>query len=369
METFRIDVAEADLVDLRQRLARTRWPNDATAAPWVQGTPLGLPAGSWSSTGATTTTGGPRRPASTRYEQFVTEVDGQRIHFLHVPSPHPGALPLVLSHGWPGSIVEFLDVLDPLTDPPDAGRRLQPGRAVAARVRLLRADRRPGLDAPPHRRGLRDGHGASRVRALRSAGRRLGIHDLVQHGRPPTRTGSSACTSTSSASRRRKASSPRRTSPPSVSRRPVAATSRSSAPSRRRSATCSTTPRPDWPVGSSRSSGSGAIATAIPSGLLPRTSCSPTSCSTGSPGPRPRRLACTGRCARPAGPALPQAPVTVPTGVANYPGEIGPFGARLGRAPVQHRPLDLPRARRPFRGHGGARPLRRRRAHLLPALR
>ncbi len=119
MEPFRIDVAEADLVELRQRLARTRWPNDATAPPWVQGTPLAYLQAlveywrrdyDW-------------RAAEARlngYEQFVTTVDGQRIHFLHVPSPHPGALPLVLSHGWPGSIVEFLDVLGPLTDPADA---------------------------------------------------------------------------------------------------------------------------------------------------------------------------------------------------------------------------------------------------------
>ena len=54
-----------------------------------------------------------------RYEQFADEVDGQRIHFLHVRSPHAGAIPLFLTHGWPGSLVEFLDVIDPLTDPAD----------------------------------------------------------------------------------------------------------------------------------------------------------------------------------------------------------------------------------------------------------
>jgi microsomal epoxide hydrolase len=119
MQTFLVEVPEADLIDLRDRLGRSRWPNDATAPPWVQGPPLGYLQElvrywqqdyDW-------------RQAEARlnsYPQFVTEVDGQRIHFLHVPSPHPGALPLVLSHGWPGSVVEFLDVIDPLTNPPDA---------------------------------------------------------------------------------------------------------------------------------------------------------------------------------------------------------------------------------------------------------
>ena len=118
MEAFRIDVPEEDLVDLRDRLARTRWPNDATASPWEQGPPLAYLQElvrywgqdyDW-------------RAAEARlnaYPQFVTEVEDQRIHFLHIPSPHPEALPLVLSHGWPGSIVEFLDVIEPLTNPAD----------------------------------------------------------------------------------------------------------------------------------------------------------------------------------------------------------------------------------------------------------
>ena len=118
MEQFHIDVPEADLADLRDRLARTRWPNEAPAPVWEQGIPLAYLQElvdywrqdyDW-------------RAAEARfnaYPQVVTEVDGQRIHFLHVPSPHPGALPLVLSHGWPGSVAEFLDVLGPLTDPPD----------------------------------------------------------------------------------------------------------------------------------------------------------------------------------------------------------------------------------------------------------
>jgi microsomal epoxide hydrolase len=118
MEDFRIEVPEADLIDLRERLARTRWPSEAPAEPWVQGTPrayLQELVDYWQD-------GYDWRAAEARlnsYPQYLTEVDGQRIHFLHVRSPHPGALPLVLSHGWPGSVVEFLDSIGPLTDPPD----------------------------------------------------------------------------------------------------------------------------------------------------------------------------------------------------------------------------------------------------------
>ena len=78
-------------------------------------------------TGGAATTGARSRPGSTEYPQFTTEIDGQRIHFLHVRSPEPDALPLIVTHGWPGSIVEFLDVIDPLTDP--AGARRRPGDA------------------------------------------------------------------------------------------------------------------------------------------------------------------------------------------------------------------------------------------------
>jgi epoxide hydrolase len=118
MKTFRIEVSDADLSDLRERLAHTRWAPPSPAPDWVQGPPLGYLqelVEYWVS-------GYDWRSAETRlnsYEQHITEVEGQRIHFLHVPSPHPGALALVLSHGWPGSVVEFLDAIAPLVDPPD----------------------------------------------------------------------------------------------------------------------------------------------------------------------------------------------------------------------------------------------------------
>ena len=116
MEPFRIDVPEADLEDLRGRLNATRWPERETVGDWSQGVPLEYVrelCAHWAS-------GYDWRATEARLNalrQFRTEIDGLGIHFLHVRSPHPDALPLVMTHGWPGSIVEFLKVIGPLTDP------------------------------------------------------------------------------------------------------------------------------------------------------------------------------------------------------------------------------------------------------------
>jgi pimeloyl-ACP methyl ester carboxylesterase len=116
----RIDVPEADLADLRDRLRRTRWPEPETAADWAQGVPLAYLQDLcryWAD-------GYDWRATERRLNalpQFRTEVDGVGIHVLHVRSAHPGAFPIVLTHGWPGSIVEFLKVIGPLTDPPAHG--------------------------------------------------------------------------------------------------------------------------------------------------------------------------------------------------------------------------------------------------------
>jgi pimeloyl-ACP methyl ester carboxylesterase len=117
---FRIDIAQADLDDLRQRLQRTRWPDELPGVGWTRGVPLGYLkelAAYWAD-------GYDWRKQEARlnqYPQFTTTIDGANIHFLHVRSPEPDALPLVLTHGWPGSIVEFLNVIGPLTDPPAHG--------------------------------------------------------------------------------------------------------------------------------------------------------------------------------------------------------------------------------------------------------
>jgi epoxide hydrolase len=113
---FHVDVPEADLDDLRDRLARTRWPDELPGVGWSRGVPLGYLkdlAGYWRD-------GYDWRGHEARLNQlpqFTTVVDGQPIHFLHVRSPEPDALPLIVTHGYPGSVVEFLDLVGPLTDP------------------------------------------------------------------------------------------------------------------------------------------------------------------------------------------------------------------------------------------------------------
>ena len=98
------------------RLARTRWPDQAPGAAWAVGTDV-----AWlQALVAYWRDGFDWRAAEARlnaFPQFITEIDGQDIHFLHVRSPEPDALPLILTHGWPGSVVEYLDVFGPLTDP------------------------------------------------------------------------------------------------------------------------------------------------------------------------------------------------------------------------------------------------------------
>ena len=113
---YRIDVAEAELDDLRDRLRRTRWPEAETVTDWSQGTPLAYlqeVCAYWAD-------GYDWRRCEARLNelpQVRTEIDGLGFHALHVRSPHDGALPLVLTHGWPGSIIEFAKVIGPLTDP------------------------------------------------------------------------------------------------------------------------------------------------------------------------------------------------------------------------------------------------------------
>ncbi|HKT03983.1 MAG TPA: epoxide hydrolase [Rugosimonospora sp.] len=116
MRPITIEVPDSALADLRERLARARWPEPATVPDWGQGVPDGWLrelCGYWAD-------GYDWRALEARLNavpQFLTELDGVDIHVLHARSPVAGALPLVLTHGWPGSVVEFLDVLGPLSDP------------------------------------------------------------------------------------------------------------------------------------------------------------------------------------------------------------------------------------------------------------
>lgn len=113
---FHLAIPDDALVDLRRRLEYTRWPDRETVGDWSQGVPLAQAQAlieHW----------------RTRYDwrrcearlnalgQFTTEIDGLSIHFLHIRSKHANAMPMLLSHGWPGSVIEFLKVIGPLTDP------------------------------------------------------------------------------------------------------------------------------------------------------------------------------------------------------------------------------------------------------------
>jgi hypothetical protein len=113
---FRIDIPATDLADLQDRLGRTRWPDELPGSDWSRGVPLDYLhdlAEYWRSAYDWRT----HEARLNQLPQFKTEIDGASIHFLHVRSPEPNALPLILTHGWPGSIVEFLEVIGPLTDP------------------------------------------------------------------------------------------------------------------------------------------------------------------------------------------------------------------------------------------------------------
>jgi epoxide hydrolase len=113
---FHADVPQAELDDLQQRLARVRWPDALPDAGWTHGVPLGYARElvaywrddfDWRA----------QEARLNQHSQFVTHIDGQRVHFLHVRSPEPNALTLLCSHGWPMSVFEYLDLIGPLTDP------------------------------------------------------------------------------------------------------------------------------------------------------------------------------------------------------------------------------------------------------------
>ena len=112
---FRIDVPEADLADLRDRLRRTRWPERECVGDWSQGIPLDYTrelVAYW----AEDYDWRARERRLNTFDQYLTEIDGLDIHFIHQRSPNPDALPLIITHGWPGSVIEFGKVIGPLTE-------------------------------------------------------------------------------------------------------------------------------------------------------------------------------------------------------------------------------------------------------------
>jgi pimeloyl-ACP methyl ester carboxylesterase len=113
---YRVEVPQVDLDDLRRRLAATRWPDELPGVEWSYGVPLGYvrelvdywrDGYDWRA----------QEAKLNEQPQFVTTIDGQQVHFLHVRSPEPNALPLICTHGWPMSVFEYLDLIGPLSDP------------------------------------------------------------------------------------------------------------------------------------------------------------------------------------------------------------------------------------------------------------
>jgi pimeloyl-ACP methyl ester carboxylesterase len=147
IETFRVRIDDSVLEDLRNRLARTRFPDQLEGTEWEGGMPIGYlrelveywcDSYDWRA----------QERRLNEFEHFRTRIEGQSIHFIHARSPHPDAFPLVITHGWPGSVVEFLDVIPRLTDPQAYG-----GRSADAFHVIAPSLPGYGFSEPPRTRG------------------------------------------------------------------------------------------------------------------------------------------------------------------------------------------------------------------------
>lgn len=183
---FRIDIPQSDLDDLRDRLARTRWADELPEGEVTDGVQKGPIQPGWEYG----VPGSFVRPLVSRWlesydwrvweeklnavPQFTTEIDGQRIHFLHVRSPEPDATPLILTHGWPNTVVEYLDLAGPLADPRAHGG--DPAEAFHVVIPSL-----PGFGFSGHT--TEKGWGAARTAdAWHELMRRLGYDRYGAHG-------------------------------------------------------------------------------------------------------------------------------------------------------------------------------------------
>jgi hypothetical protein len=174
---FQVDISDEALEDLRRRVASTQWPEKETVADSSQGVPL-APMQDLARYWATDYDWRKVEARLHALPQFMTEIDGLDIHFIHVKSPHEHALPLIVNHGWPGSIIEQLKIIDRLTDPTAQGGSAgdafdlvipsMPGYGV-----LGKADR-DRLGPRAHGPSLGRTDDPTRLRPLRRPGRRLG---------------------------------------------------------------------------------------------------------------------------------------------------------------------------------------------------
>src|SRR5207249_3921410 len=170
---FQVNVAEKELLDLRQRVAATRWPDREPVTDRSQGAQLAKIQALVRYWG----TGYDWRKAEAKLNalpQFVTKIDGLDIHFIHVRSRHPNALPLIMTHGWPGSIFELVKVIGPLTDPTAHG-----GRAEDAFDLVIPSMPGYGFSGKPQSKGWNPDRIA---RAWTELMRRLGYKRYVAQG-------------------------------------------------------------------------------------------------------------------------------------------------------------------------------------------
>jgi pimeloyl-ACP methyl ester carboxylesterase len=155
IQSFSISVPESDLTDLRERLARTRWPDGLMDVDWE----YGVPADYLKELAEYWRTGYDWRADEARlnsYPQFTTTIDGQKVHFLHIRSAQSDALPLLLTHGWPGSVAEFLAVIGPLSDPTRHG-----GKAADAFHLVIPSLPGFSFSGPTHEKGWNAGRVAA----------------------------------------------------------------------------------------------------------------------------------------------------------------------------------------------------------------
>src|SRR5215813_7374565 len=176
---FTYHAPQSALDDLKRRLTNARWPERETVSDWSQGVPLEKlralveywqTAYDW-------------RRFETKlngFAQYRTEIDGLNIHFLHVRSRHANALPIILTHGWPGSVIEFFKIIDPLTNPTVHGGSVEDAfHVVAPSLPGFAFSDKPeegGLERHPHRKGLGRVDGTAWLQSLCGPRRRLGIN-------------------------------------------------------------------------------------------------------------------------------------------------------------------------------------------------
>ena len=183
---FTVNFPEEELADLRRRVAATQLARPGDRHRRIAGRAARDDPEARAATGRRTTTGARCEARLNALPQFITEIDGLDIHFIHVRSKHENALPVIITHGWPGSIIEQLKIIEPLTNPTAHGGTAAdafhvvipslPGHGFSGKPTA------PGWTPVTHRPGLGDADAAPRLHEIRGAGRRLGQRRLRADG-------------------------------------------------------------------------------------------------------------------------------------------------------------------------------------------